>query len=63
MFWNGRVYRKEYTVDAGVTQGSILGPSLFLLYLNDLPDDVICNIARYADDTTLYFRHLSNGNN
>ena len=26
----------------------------FLLYINDLPDDVICNIAIYADDTTLY---------
>ena len=29
-------------------------PTLFLLYINDLSDDVICNIAIYADDTTLY---------
>ena len=45
---------QEYPVNAGVSQGSIRGPTLFLLYINDLPDDVICNIAIYADDTTLY---------
>ena len=33
---------------------SILGPKLFLLYNNDFPDDVICNLVIYADDTTLY---------
>ena len=31
-----------------------LGPTLSLLYINDLPDDVICNIAIYADHITLY---------
>ena len=45
---------QEYLVNAGVPQGSNLGPKHFLLYINDLPDDVICNIAIYADDTTLY---------
>ena len=33
---------------------SALVPTLFLLYINDFPDDVICNIAFYADDTALY---------
>ena len=45
---------EEYPVNAGVPQGSILGPKLFLLYTNDLPVDVACNIAIYADDVILY---------
>ena len=44
---------QEYPVNAGFPR-FILGPTLFLLYINDLPDNVICDIAIYADDTTLY---------
>ena len=45
---------QEYPVNAGVPPGFILGPTLFLLYINDLPDNVTCNIAIYADDTIFY---------
>ena len=44
---------QENSVNAGAPQGPILHSALFLLHINDLPD-VICNIAIYADDTTLY---------
>ena len=44
---------QEYLVNAGFPQGSMLGPRLFLLYIHGLPDDVISDIAIYADDTTL----------
>ena len=44
---------QEYPVNVRVPQGSIPGPTLFLLYTDDLPD-VICDIAIYADVTNLY---------
>ena len=53
MVLNGKS-SQEYPVNVGVPQGCIFGPTLFLLYTDDLPDDVICDIAIYADDTTLF---------
>ena len=45
---------QDYQVNIRVLQRSILCPTLFLLYINDLRDDVICDIGIYADDTTIY---------
>jgi len=40
-------------VSSGVPQGSVLGPLLFLIFVNDLPDWVKSSIKMFADDTKL----------
>ena len=52
---------KEYLVNDGVPQRCIFSPTLFLLYINDLPDDIIGNIAIYGNDTTLFFSKCDQG--
>lgn len=57
VFCNGS-YSSELAVEYGVPQGSILGPLLYLLYVNDFDTFVdLCKIIMFADDTNLIFAH------
>ena len=50
-FWMGSIHKN---IQLMLEFLKVLGPTVFLLYINDLPDDVVCNITIYADDSTLY---------
>ncbi|GFV38113.1 RNA-directed DNA polymerase from mobile element jockey [Trichonephila clavipes] len=51
----------EHSVSAGCPQGSLLGPLLFNLYVNDIPDYTLTKINLYADDTAIHatYKNLS----
>ena len=42
------------SVVSGITQGSVLGPLLFVVYINDLPDKVVSNLLLFADDRKIF---------
>ena len=53
----GGIKSEFLPVTCGVPQGSILGPLLFLVYINDMKISVDCNLSLYADDSALLFSH------
>ena len=52
----GNCYSNPSNITCGVPQGSILGPLLFLVYVNDMPQAVKSNQFLYADDSCLIFQ-------
>ena len=50
-------YSDPGKLNCGVPQGSILGPLIFLIYVNDMPQSVDCDLFLYADDTCLGFTY------
>ena len=67
-FLTGRTQRESINgstsdwkeVTSGITQGSVLGPFLFILFINDLPDGVKSDVYLFADDTKIV-RNITDG--
>ena len=50
------------SVLSGIPQGSVLGPLLFLIYINDLDDNITSNVMKFADDTKIFRKDNTDGN-
>lgn len=50
-------YSELIDIPAGVPQGSVLGPTLYILFCSDMPDLFGCESAAYADDTSIFYSH------
>ena len=48
------VQSKNTLVTSGIPQGSVLGPIMFLIYVNDLPEGILSSLKLFADDTKIY---------
>ena len=51
---------KSVDVTSGVPQGTVLGPLMFLLFINDMQDDLVCTLRLFADDALLYHKITHN---
>ncbi len=50
----GQQFSNLAKVTSGIPQGSVIGPLLFLAFVNDLPDNLISKVRLFADDCILY---------
>ena len=59
--WGGFKLETNLPILSGIPQGSILGPILFLIYINDLEEGITGKISKFAGDTKLFRKIKGNG--